>query len=142
MRTDKILSLSRLKGYAVAAAAGNAIPLPRAGIAVDTITMTNMTMALAGVFGGSIPETVAKSMTINAIKQVALKAPMFGKPDDCYELTTFRAFCDEWLVKQPDGQTLLDKYYSIAPKIASSAATSKTAKISTSEWSSPFKILS
>ena len=41
----------------------------------------------------------------------------FGKPDDCYELTTFRAFRDEWLVKQPDGQSLIDKYYSIAPKI-------------------------
>ncbi len=41
----------------------------------------------------------------------------FGKPDDCYELSTFRAFRDGWLVKQPDGQSLIDKYYDIAPKI-------------------------
>ena len=65
-----------IHSHAAAAAAGNAIPIPGAGIAVDTITMTTMAMALAGVFGGSIPESVAKSMAINAIKQTALKAPM------------------------------------------------------------------
>lgn len=40
-----------------------------------------------------------------------------GKPDDCYELTAFRKFRDGWLVKQSDGQTLIDEYYSIAPRI-------------------------
>ena len=40
-----------------------------------------------------------------------------GKPDDCYELTTFRAFRDSWLANQPDGRSLIDKYYDIAPKI-------------------------
>lgn len=40
-----------------------------------------------------------------------------GKPDDCYELTQLRKFRDEWLSKQPDGQALINKYYSDAPKI-------------------------
>lgn len=41
----------------------------------------------------------------------------FGKADDCYELTTFRNFRDNWLVSQPDGKFLIDEYYEIAPKI-------------------------
>ena len=41
----------------------------------------------------------------------------FGKPDDCYELTTFRAFRDGWLIEQNDGRALIDEYYAIAPKI-------------------------
>lgn len=41
----------------------------------------------------------------------------FGKPDDCYELTTFRRFRDEWLINQPDGKSLIAEYYEIAPKI-------------------------
>ena len=41
----------------------------------------------------------------------------FGKPDDCYELTTFRNFRDTWLAAQPDGKSLIAEYYSIAPAI-------------------------
>ncbi len=41
----------------------------------------------------------------------------YGKPDDCYELTTFRAFRDNWLVHQPDGKKLIDRYYRTAPAI-------------------------
>ena len=40
-----------------------------------------------------------------------------GKPDDCPELTAFRAFRDGWLKQQPDGQLLIDEYYNIAPGI-------------------------
>lgn len=39
------------------------------------------------------------------------------KPDDCYELKTFRGFRDNWLIKQPDGKQLIKKYYLFAPKI-------------------------
>lgn len=39
------------------------------------------------------------------------------KPDDCYELQTFRNFRDGWLQKQPDGIPLIRKYYLLAPKI-------------------------
>jgi hypothetical protein len=41
----------------------------------------------------------------------------FGKSDDCRELTAFRAFRDNWLIKQPDGQALITEYYCIAPGI-------------------------
>jgi hypothetical protein len=41
----------------------------------------------------------------------------FSKSDDCRELTTFRAFRDNWLAKQPDGQSLITEYYRIAPGI-------------------------
>ena len=41
----------------------------------------------------------------------------FNKPDDCYELTVFRGFRDNWLSKQEDGIELIREYYAIAPKI-------------------------
>ena len=41
----------------------------------------------------------------------------FGKPDDCYELTMFRGFRDNWLAQQPDGEALVAEYYAIAPTI-------------------------
>jgi predicted GTPase len=40
-----------------------------------------------------------------------------GKPDDCYELTSFRRFRDNWLKNQPDGQELIERYYATAPAI-------------------------
>ena len=40
-----------------------------------------------------------------------------GKPDDCAELTAFRAFRDGWLQQQPDGPALIEEYYDIAPAI-------------------------
>ena len=44
----------------------------------------------------------------------------YGKADDCYELTSFRAFRDQWLRKQPDGPAvleLIDEYYRTAPGV-------------------------
>jgi hypothetical protein len=41
----------------------------------------------------------------------------FGKGDDCRELTAFRDFRDNWLAKQPDGQSLIAEYYCSAPGI-------------------------
>ena len=40
-----------------------------------------------------------------------------GKPDDCAELTAFRAFRDGWLRAQPEGEALIREYYDIAPAI-------------------------
>ena len=40
-----------------------------------------------------------------------------GKPDDCEELTAFRAFRDGYLRSQPDGEALIREYYNIAPGI-------------------------
>lgn len=39
------------------------------------------------------------------------------KPDNCYELQTFRDFRDNWLKNQPDGARLIKKYYLFAPKL-------------------------
>ena len=65
-----------IHGHAAAAAAGNLVPAPGVGIAVDTVTMTTMAMALASVFGGSITESVAKNMAINAIIATIKKQPV------------------------------------------------------------------
>lgn len=40
-----------------------------------------------------------------------------GKSDDCYELTSFRNFRDNWLKNQPDGEALIRLYYDTAPGI-------------------------
>lgn len=42
-----------------------------------------------------------------------------GKPDDCAELTTFRAFRDGWLSETGEGRALIAEYYEIAPVIVS-----------------------
>ena len=65
-----------IHSHAAAAAAGNAVPVPGLGVAVDTITMTTMAMALAAGFSGSITESVARNMAINAIKKTMLKNPI------------------------------------------------------------------
>ena len=41
----------------------------------------------------------------------------FGKPDNCEELTAFRAFRDGYLRACPDGEALIREYYDIAPGI-------------------------
>ena len=40
-----------------------------------------------------------------------------GKPDDCPELTAFRAFRDGYLANCPDGPALIAEYYEFAPGI-------------------------
>lgn len=65
-----------IHSHAVAAAAGNAIPVPGLGIATDMVTMTTMTMALCAAIGGSITEEAAKTMSIMAIKNTMLKQPI------------------------------------------------------------------
>lgn len=40
-----------------------------------------------------------------------------NKPDNCYELTQFRKFRDEWLILQNDGKSLIDEYYTTAPTL-------------------------
>lgn len=40
-----------------------------------------------------------------------------GKPDDCAELTAFRAFRDGWLSDCTDGAALIERYYAEAPGI-------------------------
>ncbi len=40
-----------------------------------------------------------------------------NKEDDCYELSMFRRFRDDYMLKQEDGQSMIDEYYQVAPKI-------------------------
>ncbi len=40
-----------------------------------------------------------------------------GKPDDCAELTAFRAFRDGWLSETERGRALIEEYYELAPAI-------------------------
>lgn len=40
-----------------------------------------------------------------------------GRPDDCYELNSFRKFRDNYLLKQPGGKAQVQEYYLIAPLI-------------------------
>ncbi len=65
-----------IHGHAAAAAAGNLVPIPVLGLAADTVTMTTMAMALAATFGGSITESVAKNMAINAVVATMKKQPV------------------------------------------------------------------
>lgn len=65
-----------IHSHAVAAAAGNAIPVPGLGIAADIVTMTSMTMSLCAVFGGNLSEEAAKTLAIAAIKNTMLKQPI------------------------------------------------------------------
>jgi small GTP-binding protein len=56
------------------------------------------------------------SITIGCFITTAV-CEMQAKPDDCYELTQFRKFRDEWLLQQADGERIIQRYYQIAPLI-------------------------
>jgi hypothetical protein len=40
-----------------------------------------------------------------------------NKEDDCYELTMFRQFRDNYLLLQPEGKEIIEQYYELAPRI-------------------------
>ncbi len=65
-----------IHSHAVAAAAGNAVPVPGLGFAADLVTMTTMAMSLCAVFGGNISESAAQTMAIAALKNTMLKQPI------------------------------------------------------------------
>jgi uncharacterized protein (DUF697 family) len=65
-----------IHAHAVAAAGGNAVPVPGLGIAVDMVTMTTLAMSLCAVFGGSMQQEAAKTLAIAAMKNTMLKAPI------------------------------------------------------------------
>lgn len=45
-----------------------------------------------------------------------------GLPDDCRELTVLRRYRDEWLVRQPGGQALVEAYYDRSPALVDAIA--------------------
>lgn len=50
-----------------------------------------------------------------------------GLPDDCMELTTLRAYRDNWCRSQPGGEAEITEYYRIAPTIVKSINASPSA---------------
>ncbi len=42
---------------------------------------------------------------------------VLGRPDDCYELNLLRNYRDTYLTSLPDGETLIRRYYDVAPSI-------------------------
>jgi uncharacterized protein (DUF697 family) len=65
-----------IHSHAVAAAAGNAVPIPGLGLAADMVAMSTMTMSLCAVFGGNISQEAAKTLAIAAMKNTMLKQPI------------------------------------------------------------------
>ena len=61
---------------AVAAAAGNVVPIPGLGIAADTTALTLMAISLAAVFGGDLSREAARALAFSAIKNAALRQPL------------------------------------------------------------------
>ena len=49
-----------------------------------------------------------------------------GLPDDCRELTVLRQFRDGFIAKLPDGPSLIEEYYAIAPGIVARINTAPT----------------
>ncbi|MEI8244537.1 MAG: hypothetical protein WCI51_01835 [Lentisphaerota bacterium] len=62
-----------IHSHALAAGAGNAIPVPGLDIAADITALTTMTMALGAVFGQSITADLAKNLVIAQLKKQILK---------------------------------------------------------------------
>ena len=78
-----------IHSHAVAAAAGNAVPVPGLGIAADMVTMTSMTMSLCAVFGGSLTQEAAKAIPLHTSSRLAELSGVAGALDkDGYLLQT------------------------------------------------------
>lgn len=69
-------------------------------------------ISAVGDFASDVFDTVTGGCYITTA--VCLKD---NKEDDCYELTMFRDFRDNWLIHQKDGNALIERYYKIAPQI-------------------------
>lgn len=74
-------------------------------------------ITMSKFYGFVPPEPTKKSSSSSGCFITSAVCCTLGKPDDCYELTTFRSFRDDWLAAQPDGQALIQEYYRIAPGI-------------------------
>lgn len=74
-------------------------------------TVVGVVKAVGKIFGGGSRSSGGGCYITTAICEE------YGKPDDCYELTAFRGFRDNWLINQPDGKELIDRYYKTAPAV-------------------------
>lgn len=81
---------------------------------------------LVAKWNGNFPETNLNVASFEEINEGFKKRYCYittavceslGKPDDCYELTLLRNYRDDYLLKQPKGNELIQCYYDIAPTI-------------------------
>ena len=61
---------------ALAAGAGNLLPVPGTGVAADVVAMTSMSVALATLFGADLNEEVARALALTTLKNTVLKQPV------------------------------------------------------------------
>ncbi len=73
--------------------------------------------AVGRVVGGVVGTVRGVVKAVTGCYITTAVCEMQNKPDDCYELTMFRKFRDEWLAEQPNGKDLIQEYYEIAPTI-------------------------
>ncbi|MBQ0164583.1 MAG: 50S ribosome-binding GTPase [Bacteroidales bacterium] len=70
---------------------------------------------IGGVIGGVVGGAIGFFKSACYITTATCRANAL--PDDCYELQTLRNYRDTWLVNQPDGPYLINRYYDTAPQI-------------------------
>ena len=85
------------------------------------------TAVLRNAFVAAYPKNAFETMTFDELSAGFRKRKLCfitaavceaeGKPDDCAELTAFRAFRDGWLSQTPEGRALVNDYYEVAPSI-------------------------
>ena len=61
---------------AVAASAGNTVPIPGLGLPADVVAITTMAIRLAKVFDKSITEGAARGLAMAALKRALLNQPV------------------------------------------------------------------
>lgn len=74
---------------------------------------------ISDIFTSVFEKTVGNIFNRTGCYITTATCKSLNKADDCYELTKFREFRDNWLLKQDDGYELIKKYYEDAPKIVS-----------------------
>lgn len=97
-----------------------------------------MTQKMVEIWNEKMPEFKIGHSTVAGI-QGGFKKGIFcyittavcqslGKADDCYELTMLREYRDTYLLGTPEGKTLVNEYYDIAPTIVKRIDKEQTAK--------------
>jgi uncharacterized protein (DUF697 family) len=61
---------------ALAAGAGNLLPVPGTGVAADMVAMTSMSVALGTVFGADLNKEAARGLALTTLKNTLLKQPI------------------------------------------------------------------
>lgn len=100
-------------GYMAGSAVGEAVSKAVRGVANVAVsvgkTVVNAGASVARGIGNAVG-SIGSFVTGGGCYITTAVCEFYGKPDDCYELTEFRKFRDEWLALQPDGELLIKNY--------------------------------